>query len=252
MCTLALYFQVFDDWPVVIAANRDEFFDRPALAPRKLAEQPEIVGGLDLKAGGTWLGINQYGMVAGLLNRRSVQAPNPKPRSRGLLCLDALKETTPSKAAWMVSRQRPQLYNPFNLLLVSPQEAFVCFLSKGRIETVRLEPGFHMLTNLDVDDFECPRISRAYRRFAALECFCGDPTKLGELLADHEGFDPALPRSSALCVHLETYGTRSSSIIAIGRELANACHYFADGPPCRAPFEPAPLPRFEARVSKEI
>ena len=79
MCTLAIYFQVFPDYPVVIAANRDEYLARPALPPTTLLEHPHVVGGKDLQASGTWLGINQYGLVAGLLNRRRTDYGDPEP-----------------------------------------------------------------------------------------------------------------------------------------------------------------------------
>ena len=77
MCTLAIYFRVFPDYPVVVAANRDEYLDRAALPPTSLGERPRIIGGKDLRAIGTWLGINEHGLVAGLLNRRiSETEPN--------------------------------------------------------------------------------------------------------------------------------------------------------------------------------
>ena len=107
MCTLAIYFRVFPDYPVVVAANRDEFLDRPALAPTALGDRPRIVGGKDLRASGTWLGINQHGLIAGLLNRRIAETgPNDdKLRSRGLLCLDALQYSTAASALHL--RRKP-------------------------------------------------------------------------------------------------------------------------------------------------
>src|SRR6266487_3778838 len=94
MCKLAIYFETFRDYPVVIAANRDEYLSRPALPPTVLSETPRIIGGKDLRANGTWLGINEYGLVAGLLNRRPNEEANPSARSRGMLCLDALQHRT--------------------------------------------------------------------------------------------------------------------------------------------------------------
>src|SRR5438309_888813 len=119
MCTLAIYFRVIPDWPVIIAANRDEFLDRPATDPAVLSDNPHIVGGKDLKAGGTWLGINEYGLVAGLLNRRPNEDANPNARSRGMLCLDALHHRTADSAAQFAGAERGENYNPFNLLMAS-------------------------------------------------------------------------------------------------------------------------------------
>jgi uncharacterized protein with NRDE domain len=249
MCTLAIYFRVSPQWPVIIAANRDEFLDRPASDPLTLKEHPHIVGGKDLRAGGTWLGISEYGMVAGLLNRRS-DAPNPEARSRGLLCLDALCRATASEAAQFAARERGEDYNPFNLLIASREEAYVAYNRTSHVEVVQLTPGMHLLTNLDVNDFECPRISRAHSRFAALgerAEFRDDPVArradLAALLADHTTqLDARTGRPNGLCLHLDGYGTRSSSLIFIGREPGRVEHFFAPGPPCRASHAPAIRP----------
>ena len=163
MCTLAIYFKAFADCPVVVAANRDEYLARPALPPTTLNEKPHVVGGKDLRASGTWLGINEHGLLAGLLNRRNGTTENdPKLRSRGLLCLDALRVSTAAEAARFVAAQNGRDYNPFNLLIASRDEAFVAYNRWGEIEVVTLTPGVHLLTNIDVDDFECPRISREW------------------------------------------------------------------------------------------
>ena len=168
MCTLAIYFQMTDDYPVVIAANRDEYLDRPAAKPTTLCERPHVVGGKDLRAGGTWLGVNEHGLVAGLLNRHIEAPPNRDARSRGLLCLDALRRRTAREAAEFAAGERAQDYNPFNLLIASRDATYVAYNRIERIEVVQLQPGFHLLTNLDVNDFECPRISASYEKFAEL------------------------------------------------------------------------------------
>ena len=252
MCTLAIYFKVFRDYPVVIAANRDEYMSRPALPPTTLLEHPHVIGGKDLQANGTWLGINEYGVVAGLLNRRRADYgdPNPALRSRGLLCLDALRNRTAAEAAAFVRSQRGADYNAFNLLVASREETFVAYNRVGRIEMVELEPGMHLLTNVDVDDFECPRISRAHDRFASLCAaadFAGDPLgrrdELAHLLADHSTqLDPRSGRPNALCLHQGEYGTRSASMIFMGRAQRALSHFFAPGPPCTALFEAALVP----------
>jgi len=252
MCTLAIYFKVFPDYPVVIAANRDEFLARPTLPPTTLLERPHVVGGKDLQASGTWLGISQSGLVAGLLNRqRAVYGdPNPALRSRGLLCLDALRYRTVAEAAAYVRSQRGVDYNAFNLLVASREQAFVAYNRGGGLELENLAPGMHLLTNLDLDDFECPRISRAHDRFASL-CppadFARNPLahheQLARLLADHSTqLDAREGRPNALCQHLGDYGTRSSSLIFLGRDPASVSHFFAPGPPCTNAFAPASVP----------
>ncbi|MGD1027794.1 NRDE family protein [Candidatus Binatus soli] len=258
MCTLAIYFQATTkrEFPVVIAANRDEFLDRPGCEPTTLLEKPHVVGGKDLRAGGTWLGINEYGIVAGLLNRRADNGANPQARSRGLLCLDALRRRTAAEAAAFAAHERGSDYNPFNLLMVSRTEGFVAYNRGASIEVVALKPGLHLLTNLDVDDFECPKISASYGKFAELgnrADFQRDPigqrAALGALLADHNTqLDPRIGaaaggRPNALCLHLDNYGTRSSSLIFMRGDTPEIAHYFAPGPPCRTAYGPAIVPR---------
>ena len=250
MCTLAVYYRSFADYPVVIAANRDEYLARPALPPTLLCADPHIVGGKDLQASGTWLGLNEHGVVAGLLNRRNGDAANdPGLRSRGLLCLDALKQPSAAAAAAFVGRLRGDDYNPFNLLIASRDGSFVAYNRFGKIEVVELTPGFHLLTNIDVDDFECPRISRSYGRFAELGRhaeFARDPVtrraQLGDLLADHSTqLDPRSGRPNSLCMHLGDYGTRSSSLIFMRRQDSQVEHFFAAGPPCTTAYEPVAI-----------
>src|SRR5258708_19591118 len=127
MCTLAIYFQTMRDYPVVLAANRDEFLDRPADDPTTLCESPHVIGGKDLRAGGTWLGISEHGIVAGLLNRRAENGADPRARSRGLLCLDALRFRNPAEAASSLRPHPRSSYNPFNLLLLSPQHPLLAY-----------------------------------------------------------------------------------------------------------------------------
>jgi uncharacterized protein with NRDE domain len=250
MCTLAIYYRSFADYPVVVAANRDEYLARPALPPTLLCADPRIVGGKDLQANGTWLGISEHGIVAGLLNRRNGDAPNDSAlRSRGLLCLDALKQRTAADAAAFVARQRGSDYNPFNLLIASRDATFVAYNRFAKIEVVELSAGFHLLTNLDIDDFECPRISRSHNRFAELGHrpeFARDPVAnrvaLSALLADHSTqLDPRSGRPNSLCLHLGDYGTRSSSLIFMGRGQSQVDHFFAAGAPCVASYEPVPM-----------
>ena len=91
MCTLAIYVRTFPDFPLVVAANRDEFLARPTSAPTLLDRDAAIFGGRDDLAKGTWLAVTRRGMVGALLNRRSEEPPDPRRRSRGQLCVDMLR-----------------------------------------------------------------------------------------------------------------------------------------------------------------
>src|SRR3981189_375916 len=100
MCTLVILRRPEHDWPVIIGANRDEMIDRPAKPPgRHWPDRAEVVAGLDLLAGGSWLGINDWGVAAAILNRHGSLGPAAGLRSRGELVLEALDHADAAAAA---------------------------------------------------------------------------------------------------------------------------------------------------------
>src|SRR3954454_10895960 len=119
MCTLALYLRQFENYPLVIAANRDEHFSRPAAAPEIWRDEAAILAGKDLVAGGTWLGVNSAGLAAAVVNRRVLVESNTPPRSRGLLCLDMLQSPTMADASTALPYEDAGRYQPFLLLVAS-------------------------------------------------------------------------------------------------------------------------------------
>jgi uncharacterized protein with NRDE domain len=248
MCTLAVIREVSPRYPLVIAANRDEYLDRPALAPALLGEPKGVVAGKDLEAGGTWLGcrVGADVLVAGLLNRR-LAAPRPASsqplRSRGLLCLDALAASSLAEALAGLGDAGLERYAPFNLLLADLGRAVVVDNQDG-LATTELAPGLSVLTNLAVNDPRCLRLASAHAGFARALPRLADGAPAAEIvdamsavLSDHEGSsDPTGTDPFArVCVHAGPYGTRSSSILLVDR--SNGVRYFhADDAPCRASF----------------
>ena len=90
MCLLAVQYQLVPESPVLVAANREEFYERPTQAPSIQSGKPRILCGTDAQAGGTWLGVNQNGLFIGVSNRRRSRPTYPT-RSRGVLCRELLK-----------------------------------------------------------------------------------------------------------------------------------------------------------------
>ena len=255
MCTLALYFQQFTGFPIVAAANRDELLERPSDPPVQLGTQPWIWGGRDRVAGGTWLGVNEYGVMAGLLNRQSPYPPDPRRRSRGQLCLDALRYPRAQHAAEQLASSAPDAYNPFTLVVADAEQAYVVNTATPRLELHQLKPGLYLFTNRDFNDPTCPRIARLTPQFRHVSESVASTTtalttifsQLHTLMADH---DPQIqiaspsesdPRNS-LCLHGDGYGTCSSSLLAY--QTAHQCyHYrFAPGAPCQQVYKDVSLP----------
>ncbi|MGD9764677.1 MAG: NRDE family protein [Candidatus Binatia bacterium] len=246
MCTLAAYVGCWTALPLLIAANRDEYLDRPSADPAVISHDPWVFAGRDLHAGGTWLGVNQRGLVAGLLNRRTA-ALDPGRRSRGLLCLEVLQQPDRAVAIELLRGIDGRAYNPFNLLLADAHGADVATNWGGSMRLTPLRAGVHLLTNLELDDPTCPRISASSQLFRATPATLrGDPAALiaplRRILADHRtALDPRASAPDALCVHRPAYGTRSASIIAV--EASDRVRYWhASGPPCRAEFSELILP----------
>jgi uncharacterized protein with NRDE domain len=250
VCTLALFLHQSARRPLVIAANRDEFLARPATEPMQVEDEPWIVAGIDLVAGGTWLGTNESGLTVGLLNRRTSLPIDPSRESRGALCLDALRCRSLAEARELVGGRRGDAYNPFNLLVAAPAGAFVAQNHGPEMALTDLRRGLHLLTNLDLNDATCPRIAKSHRLFEAALPYLdhADPaplvTHLRAVLSDHS--TPLDPRGSGaienLCVHLGEYGTRSSSIILYCDDPPRRLYFHAPGPPCVTEYTRLQLP----------
>ncbi len=250
VCTLAIYFQMSPDFPVVVAANRDEFYDRPAAPPAPFDETRGLFAGRDLVAGGTWLGVNPHHMVAGIVNRRTDTMPDPTRRSRGQLCVDVLQQRSVAEASELVRRAPGTLHNPFNILIASPEAAEVIGNAHRAMQSTTLVPGLHLLTNLDLNDFECPRIAKSYTLFDAvrpllrLDALNELLPALRAILSDHS--TPLDPRSAGppnnLCVHTERFGTRSSSIIVYVAAQRRFRFWHANGAPCEVDYTEVAVP----------
>ena len=250
MCTLAVFVRQLPGLPLMIAANRDEFLDREATAPTLLSATPRVVGGRDLRAGGTWLAISQHGTVAGILNRRTEAAPLASKRSRGELPMLALATGSAARAATIVQALDGDRYNAFNLLVADRHEAWVAQNHADGIRLTVLDRGLHLVSNLDVNDPTCPKIARSHTRFAAAgEAFARDRDEprfraaLHAIVSDHTlTLDPRLPDAlGAICVHAGGFGTRCSSLLLLD-DAGRWRHWFAAGPPCERPYEPALVP----------
>jgi uncharacterized protein with NRDE domain len=247
MCTLAAYVRVSPEIPLLIAANRDEYLDRPSAEPGVIAYDPRVFAGQDLTAGGTWLGVNERHMVVGVLNRRRPGGPDPTRRSRGLLCLELLQTGSPDEAADHLSHTAADAYNSFNILVADDRHAFVATNPSEHVQITPLPAGVHLLTNLELNDPTCPRIAKSSALFRAVqlpsaENLASVVPPLRAILSDHStALDPRTETIDTLCVHLPGYGTRSSSIVAITHDR-RLRFWHAPGPPCRSEHQELPLP----------
>lgn len=148
MCTLIVAHRRIPGRPLVVAANRDEYLDRPSEGPRvRETRAGRVLAPLDLRAGGTWLGLNERGVFAALTNLR-IDEPDPNRRSRGEVVLDALAEESAHGAARMLGRLETEAYNPFNLFVADARHAYVV-VYRDRPYAQRLESGVHVIGNVE-------------------------------------------------------------------------------------------------------
>ncbi len=242
MCTLTLAWQVFDDAPVAVAANRDEQRDRPSEPPARLEGEPTVIAPRDAEAGGTWLGYNDAGLFVGITNRWT-DADLAGERSRGLLTRDALREQSAEEALRTVeSAVENHEYAGFNLVLADADAAYLLEWD-GRLLVRELEPGVHVVVNVGASDAPAIPASAAERGQEQAEDAAAVRTAL--LSEPDEGSDAWLDRASGVlgdheygvCVHQNGYGTVSASLLSIGTD-GSVRFDFADGPPCETAFEP--------------
>ena len=162
MCLLVFAWKTEPGFPLVVAANRDERLDRPAHSLCVLSEHsPRILGGRDDVAGGTWLAVNEHGVVAGLTNRPSPGGRDPTKRSRGELPLVlAGQRDAAAGVSELVRKVQPGQYNPAWLLVGDRESLFTIELASDLPPAVRrLSPGVHVLENVGLGE-PSPKVDR--------------------------------------------------------------------------------------------
>lgn len=223
MCTVVILRRPADEWPLILGANRDEMRDRQWRAPaRHWPERPEVVAGYDEEAGGSWLGLNDHGVVAAVLNRPGTLGRDERLRSRGELVLDALDHADAADAAQALTALDPAAYRAFNMIIADSRDAFwIRSLGAGPPGRVAVGPiphGISLLTAHDLNDPSSPRQRANLPRFVAASApdpGRGEFTAWQDLLADEVNPDGA--ETAMRFIKPSGFGTTSSAIIALPR-----------------------------------
>ncbi|MEN8159584.1 MAG: NRDE family protein [Myxococcota bacterium] len=235
MCTLIVLHRCFPDAELLVAANRDEYLERPAEGPELRSWQGRtVLAPRDTRAGGTWLGMNDTGVFAALTNRPN-PTPDPSRRSRGLLVADALAAGSAAEASARLAELPARTYNPFNLVVCDREDAFV-IVYEEKPAARRLAAGAHVIGNGDPNSSRHPKVARLQGEVRPLVAGSSDQAleALGAVCRSHRGGANPLEDT---CIHTDRYGTRSSTLLRWGsRPEAHAFH-FADGAPCERPYQ---------------
>jgi uncharacterized protein with NRDE domain len=227
MCLLIFAWRVHPEFPLVFAGNRDEFHDRPAEATHWWREPEGILAGKDLRAGGSWLGINRNGRFAVVTNYREPEAATSGRRSRGELVVGFLASTRPV-VDWMDElNARQDDYGGFNLIVGDGGQMH--FLTNRGEDSRFLDPGIYGLSNHSLDT-PWPKVVAArdgLRKVIEGESLSAE--SLFNLLADRRTApDDELPQTgvpqeweralSAAFIAGPWYGTRASTVVLVGND----------------------------------
>ena len=220
MCILFIAINQHPKHPLIVAANRDEFYQRPTKSAFFWPKPLDILAGQDLQAGGTWLGVNKYGQFAALTNIRTLIDKDKQLTSRGELVPKALLDNIINEQ-WLVNNCHN--YHPFNLIY-QQDKRFYCFNSLQK-QSIILTDGFHAICNGSLDD-KWPKMSKGEQLLeqAIIQHQSLNIELLFQLLQDKsQAPDELLPDTgvgidwerllSSIFIESETYGTRSSALV---------------------------------------
>lgn len=221
MCLILLAWKSHPEFPLVVAANRDEYFARPSRPVHFWPEAPQLLAGRDLEAGGTWLGLTTSGRFAAVTNYRDPSRNESGRCSRGGLVADYLRRSIDPASYVHEIDGIGAHYNGFNLLCGDMQQMH--YVSNCGGPPRQLEPGIYGLSN-HLLDTPWPKVAQAKSVFSKVLDVLPDTAPLFALLSDDKhAADACLPATgvslewerllSAAFVRSPDYGTRSSTVI---------------------------------------
>jgi uncharacterized protein with NRDE domain len=224
MCLIFLSVKNHPTYKLVIAANRDEFYQRKTAPASFWTDHPAILGGRDMEASGTWMAMNRQGKISMVTNYRDPENINPHAPSRGQLVTDfLLNGATPFDYLKSVE-QKGKAYNGFNLIVGSAEQLW--YYSNYGQSVEELKPGLHGLSN-HLLNTPWPKVIRGKEKMNnTLSSRDIDPTKLFEILFDdHTAPDEKLPNTgvglerermlSSMFIKSPNYGTRCSTVVLV-------------------------------------
>ena len=225
MCLIAFAWKVLPDYPLIVAANRDEWQDRPAAPAAWWSDHPNVLAGRDLKAGGTWLGITRNGRFAALTNFRDPSDRKTDAPSRGQLVSDFLIGTMSARDYLLALRERAGKFQGFNLL--AGDRNSLHYFSSRIGEIIKVPPGIHAFSNHTLNE-PWPKVEKAKSalgaalqgempwkaRQMAIYALLSDTTRAPDDALPDTGVGLEWERmlSSAMIVG-EKYGTRCSTLV---------------------------------------
>ncbi len=234
MCLMAILYKTAKSTPILVAANREEYYDRPSQPPKIQSGTPRVVCGIDRKAGGTWLGVNQYGLFATVTNRRKRREPLD-PRSRGLLCRELLDMRTAQDAAEYAAKELATgAYAGANYVVGDADFAAVIYGGE-EVKIVEITPGLHVLSNGNLDDFRDER-QEYVRRMLTLHKLDSAVTFLAVASRAFSRTPDTFGRRG-IVLSGEEFGTVSSVLLSLPNRIQQSVMQYAPGPPSEHAYD---------------
>jgi len=234
MCLLAVQYRLVPESPILVAANREEYVDRLSVPPSIQSGKPRVLCGIDQKAGGTWLGVNQNGLFVGLCNRATAM-PLFGQRSRGLLALDLLRCSSATRAIDKVQTELDKVrYEGCNILIADSKSGFVVHADE-QYEIQPLVEGLNIIGARNLNDPDDARVQMA-RRLLTLQTL-DSPVKFLAVASKVFARSPVGPGRPSMVVRNGDYATVSSTLIALGVKPRDAIYQFSGGAPDRTKYE---------------
>jgi uncharacterized protein with NRDE domain len=231
---MAIYYRAVRGTPILVAANREERVDRPTQYPKIQPGSPRVVCGVDRKANGTWLGVNQHGLFCAVLNRPKKCVPL-EPRSRGLLCREMLELRTAREASEYAENELSTgIYAGANYVCADARFAAVVY-GGNQIEVMEITPGLHVITNGNMDDFRDERHELVHRMLT-LHTLDSAVTFLAVASRTFSRKPDSNGRRGVVILGKE-YGTVSSTLLALSRKIQHSVMQYSSGPPCDHPYD---------------
>ena len=235
--TLIVLKGIVKDYPIVAAANRDENKYRGGKEPQVIEEGKKIITPID-KMGGTWVGLNEDGFVAGLTNKLT-DISGEGHTSRGKLVLEALMMHNPEIAISHIKKEvEERRYNNFNLFLADRLEAHVVYYEDGILRTETLGEGLkHVLTYGKINNMEDQKVANTLMLLNESKISANLP--INDVIKELMGicsYHNELEHTKSICVHSDESGTLSSTIIAVHKQLMDSRLWHAEGNPCSSKY----------------
>ena len=230
MCILFIAVQKHPEFPLIIAANRDEFHQRPTRESKFWEHQPNLLAGKDLSAGGSWMGVTRNGKISALTNIRAPTRQNDAARSRGELVTNFLNQDININSYAAILEATADDYNGYNLLYGTLSKLELSVFNNHTRMHQTLTQGYYGLSNASLDK-PWPKIQRGKQ---ALADYCESHTDIDKrvlfrLLGDNtQAEDDKLPETgvpyewekqlSSIFIHGQEYGTRSSTVLTVNNQ----------------------------------